>query len=66
MIGYLGSIVLAGRNNRSADLWGDYEELYFLIIVVVNKKYLNYCLHISLFFQTFRYFQVNGGFPLFC
>ncbi len=30
MKGYLGSIGLAGRNNKSAGLWGDFEELHFL------------------------------------
>ena len=52
MIRYLESIVLASRNNKSADLWGDYEELYFLNVAVANKKYLNHCLHIS-FFSNF-------------
>ncbi len=29
VIGYLESIVWAGEHNRSADLWGDFEELRF-------------------------------------
>lgn len=35
MIGYLGSIDLGGRNNKSVGLWSNFKELYFLNIIVL-------------------------------
>ncbi len=35
---YFGSFILAGKNNRGADLWGDFEELHFLNTIVTQKS----------------------------